>query len=80
MDSLDNPHMNVIPRGKQRRMKDGWWGGKTQKTVDSAGVAKGLCCVRETKSGYVMQGMNADKMCEILAVIRTFKYKKWSAI
>lgn len=29
-DSLYVMHMNVKPGGKQRVMRDGWWGGKPQ--------------------------------------------------
>ena len=29
-DALDVNSMNVKPGGKQRRMRDGWWGGKSQ--------------------------------------------------
>ena len=41
-DSLDVNHMNVNPGGKQRVMRDGWWGGKPQKMTDAHGVPKGL--------------------------------------
>ena len=60
-DSLDVSHMNVKPGGKQRIMRDGWWGGKAQKMVTASGVAKGLKMVLEER-GVDTRQMNADKM------------------
>ena len=35
-DALDVSKMNVNPGGKQRVMRDGWWGGKVQRMVTSS--------------------------------------------
>ena len=40
-DSLDVTYMNVKPGGKQRVMRDGWWGGKAQ-AMNVNGVPKGM--------------------------------------
>lgn len=65
--------MNVKLGGKQRVMRDGWWGGKVQKMVTSSGVPKGLRMVLEER-GVDTRGMNADKLREVLG--EHFKYEK----
>ena len=41
-DALDVNKMNVNPGGKQRIMRDGWWGGKPQAMNFALDVPKGL--------------------------------------
>ena len=58
-DALDVSKMNVNPGGKQRIMRDGWWGGKPQKMNFSLGIAKGLRQVLEER-GVDTRGMKAE--------------------
>ena len=74
-DSLDVNKMNVNPGGKQRVMHDGWWNGKPQPMNYAIGVAKGLRVVLEER-GVNTQGMNGDKMKEILGSHPDFKNEK----
>ena len=74
-DALDVNHMNVNPGGKQRVMRDGWWGGMPQAMNFALGVPKGLQRVLEER-GVRTQGMVADKMREALGSHPDFKYEK----
>lgn len=74
-DSLDVGHMNVKPGGKQRVMRDGWWGGKPQTMNFANGVAKGLKVVLEER-GVDTSKMNGEEMREILKSHPDFKYEK----
>ena len=48
-DALDVSKMNVSPGGKQRVMRDGWWGGKPQSMNFSLGIPRGIRCVLEER-------------------------------
>ena len=74
-DSLDVSKMNVNPGGKQRVMRDGWWGGKVQKINDSRGVPKGLRMILEER-GVNTHKMKAEQMREVLGSHPDFKYEK----
>lgn len=74
-DSLDVNHMNVNPGGKQRVMRDGWWGGKSQKMTNAGGVPKGLKRVLE-ECGINMSKLNQKQMREVLGNHPDFKYGK----
>ena len=74
-DSLDVNHMNVNPGGKQRVMRDGWWGGKPQKMTDAHGVPKGLKRVLEER-GINTARLNQAQMRELLGSHPDFKYEK----
>ena len=74
-DGLDVSKMNVKPGGKQRVMRDGWWGGKVQKMVDARGIPKGLKWVLEER-GVDTRGMVVEKMREVLGNFPDFKYEK----
>ena len=74
-DSLDVSKMNVNPGGKQRVMRDGWWGGKPQRMTFANGVPKGLRAVLEER-GVNTHGMNADQMREVLGSHPDFKFEK----
>ena len=65
MGALDVNKMNVNPGGKQRVMRDGWWGGKFQPMNYSLGIPKGLSVVLEER-GINTQRMNAEQMREVL--------------
>ena len=60
-DALDVSKMNVNPGGKQRVMRDGWWGGKPQSMNFSLGVPKGRRRVLE-KRRVDTRSMKADDM------------------
>ena len=64
-DALDVNKMNVNPGGKQLVMRDGWWGGKSQKMTYNLGIPKGMRVVLEER-GVNTHKMTADKMREIL--------------
>lgn len=74
-DSLDVNKMNVNPGGKQRVMRDGWWGGKPQKMNYAIGIPKGLRVVLEERD-VDTRGMNADQMRAILGSHPDFKGEK----
>lgn len=74
-DSLDVNKMNVKPGGKQRLMRDGWWGGKPHAMKYSNGVAKGLRVVLEER-GVNTNGMDGDKMRQVLGSHPDFKHEK----
>ena len=76
-DALDVSKMNVNPGGKQRVMRDGWWGGKPQKMNYSLGIPKGMRVILEER-GVNTRGMNADKMREVLGRHPDFKNEKSS--
>ena len=76
-DALDVSKMNVNPGGKQRVMRDGWWGGKPQKMNYSLGIPKGMRVILEER-GVNTRGMNADKMREVLGRHPDFKNGKSS--
>ena len=60
-DALDVSKMNVNPGGKQRVMRDGWWGGKPQKMNFSLGIPKSLRQVLDER-GVDTRGMKAEDM------------------
>ena len=64
-DALDVSKMNVNPGGKQRKMRDGWWGGRPQPMNYAIGVPKGLRIVLQER-GVDTSAMNADAMRAIL--------------
>lgn len=74
-DALDVNRMNVNPGGKQRIMRDGWWGGKPQKMTFALGIAKGLRAVLEER-GVSTANMNADEMRQVLGRHPDFKNEK----
>lgn len=74
-DSLDVAHMNVKPGGKQRIMRDGWWGGKPQKMNFATGVPKGMKVVLQER-GVDTSKLNAEQMREELRSHPDFKYEK----
>jgi len=74
-DSLDVSKMNVKSGGKQRVIRDGWWGGKPHPMNYSNGVPKGLCVVLQER-GVNTNGMDAEKMREILGSHPDFKFEK----
>ena len=76
-DALDANKMNVNPGGKQRVMRDGWWGGKPQKMNYNLGVPKGLRVVLEER-GVNTHKMTAEKMREILGSHPDFANEKSS--
>ena len=76
-DALDVNKMNVNPGGKQRVMRDGWWGGKSQPMNYSLGIPKGLCVVLEER-GINTQRMNTEQMREVLRDHPNFKNEKSS--
>ena len=71
-DALDVNRMNVNPGGKQRIMRDGWWGDKPQKMTFALGIAKGLCAVLEER-GVSTVHMNTDEMRHVLGSHPNFK-------
>ena len=64
-DALDVSKMNVNPGGKQRKMRDGWWGGRPQPMNYAIGVPKGLHIVLQER-GVDTSTMNADAMRAVL--------------
>ena len=76
-DALDVNKMNVNPGGKQRVMRDGWWGGKSQKMTYNLGIPKGMRVVLEER-GVNTHKMTADKMREILLSHPDFANEKSS--
>ena len=60
-DALDVSKMNVNPGGKQRVMRDGWWGGKPQSISFAVGIPKGMRRVLEER-GVDTRGMKAEDM------------------
>ena len=63
--------MNVNPGGKQRIMRDGWWGGKAQKMNYAIGIPKGRVVLEER--GIDTRGMNGDQMRAIIGSHPDFK-------
>lgn len=76
-DTLDVNRMNVNPGGKQRVMRDGWWGGKPQKMSYNLGISKGMRVVLEER-GVNTHTMTAKKMREILGSHPDFVNEKSS--
>ena len=76
-DALDVNKMNVNPGGKQRVMRDGWWGGKPQSMNFSLGVPKGMRRVLEER-GVDTRSMKADEMRAALGSHPDFKNEKSS--
>ena len=76
-DALDVNRMNVNPGGKQRVMRDGWWGGKPQKRNYNLGIPKGMRVVLEER-GVNTHTMTAEKMREILGSHPDFANEKSS--
>lgn len=76
-DTLDVAKMNVNPGGKQRVMRDGWWGGKPQKVNYSLGIPKGTRQVLKER-GVNTRGMKAEDMRKVLGSHPDFKNKKSS--
>ena len=74
-DGLDVTKMNVNPGGKQRVMRDGWWGGKPQKMNYTLGVPKGIRVILEER-GVDTRGKKADELREILRNHPDFKNEK----
>ena len=74
-DSLDVSKMNVNPGGKQRIMRDGWWGGKPQRMNYAIGIPKGLRVILEER-GVNTHEMNGDRMRAILGSHPDFKNEK----
>ena len=74
-DSMDVSKMNVNPGGKQRAMRDGWWGGKPQSMNYALGIPKGLRVIVEER-GVNTKGMNSNKMREVLGSFPDFKNEK----
>ena len=74
-DALDVKKMNVNAGGKQRKMRDGWWGGQPQAMNFALGIPKGLRRVLEER-GVNTRGMGADKMRAILGSHPDLKNKK----
>ena len=68
------PPNNVNPGGKQRVMRDGWWGGKPQK-MNVGGVPKGLKRVLEER-GINTTTLLQNDMRTILGSHPDFKYEK----
>ena len=64
-DALNAERMNVKDGGKQPFMMDTVWNGKVQKMVTDQGIQKGMRTVLDER-GVVTDGMNADKLREIL--------------
>ena len=60
-DALDVSKMNVYPGGKQRVMRDGWWGGNPQSMNFALGVPKGLRRVLEER-GVDTRSMKTEDM------------------
>ena len=58
-DALDVNRMNVNPGGKQRKVRDGWWGGKPQSMNFAVGIPKGLKQVLQER-GVDTTGMTTD--------------------
>lgn len=74
-DALDVSQMNVKPGGKQRVMRDGWWGGKPQAMNFHDGVPKGLRVVLQER-GINTGVIKGDDLRIILANHPDFKYEK----
>ena len=74
-DALDVSKMNVYPGGKQRVMRDGWWGGKPQSMNFALGVPKGLRHVLEER-GVDTRSMKVDDMRAALGNHPDFKNEK----
>ena len=71
-DTLDVSKMNVNPGGKQRVMRGGWWGGKSQKMNYSLGTPKGMRTILKER-GVNTRGINTYKMFS--AVTQTLRTK-----
>ena len=69
--------MNVNPGGKQRVMRDGWWGGKPQSMNFSLGIPKGMRRVLEER-GVDTRSMKAEDMRAALGSLPDFKNEKSS--
>ena len=74
-DALDVSKMNVNPGRKQRVMRDGFWDGKAQRMVTSAGIPKEMRIVLEER-GVNTHAMTREKMREVLACHADFKHEK----
>ena len=76
-DALDVSKMNVNPGGKQRVMRNEWWGGKPQSMNFSLGVPKGLRLVLEERR-VDTRSMKAEDMRAALGSHPDFKNEKCS--